>query len=114
MKIIDTINQVFLEEIIIVVPNNATGNTFIPHRYNSNKSEDLISCVANMTINDIRNNLIGKVSTMTIKNVRKNLIGCVTNLTINDVGGDLNRVNASDVQVQFAENPDRNTYTKTY
>ena len=39
------------------------------------------------------------------------LVDAVTNMTINDVGYELNAATASDAQVGFARNPEKNTHT---
>ena len=57
-----------------VEANNVTVDTFSPQRENSNNSDNskkLINAVANMTINDVRNDLVDKVGNLTINNVGK-------------------------------------------
>ena len=67
----------------------------------------MIDKLSNLTINnEVGNVLIEKVTNLTINKVVNYLINKVTNLTINYVRNDSNRMNASDVQVQFAVYPD--------
>ena len=54
-------------------------DTFSPKR---NKSEYLIDKVANLTINDVRNDLINKVANLIIQDTKNNLIGKSATLTI--------------------------------
>ena len=60
-------------------------------------------------VND--NYLINKFANLTIKTGNENnLIDKVANMTIKNVGNDLNREKASDVQVQFADGPSGKTH----
>ena len=83
VKIREAIDKVMLKE--KQEANNVTVDTFSTQ---INGSEDLIGGIANITINNIRNNLIS----------------CVINMTIKDAGNALIGGNASDIQVQFAGN----------
>ena len=60
-----------------------------------NESEDMLNKAANLTIN------VGN---------ENDIIKKVANMTINDVKYNLNQENASDVQVQFADDPARKTH----
>ena len=58
-----------------------------------------------------KNDIIDEVANLKINARNKNnLINEVVNMTINDVRNGLNWANASDVQVQFADDPDRKTH----
>ena len=95
----ESINQVILEE--QAKADNITVDTFSTHR---NKGEYLIDKVANLTINDVRNDMIEKVANLTITDVKNNLMNKVANLPINNIRRDSNRATVSDVQVQFTGN----------
>ena len=86
MNIREAIDQVMIEE--EAEANNATVDTLIPQRNESENSNDQINEVANLKIKDVENNLINKV----------------TKFRINDARDNSNEATASDVQVQFSEN----------
>ena len=79
---------------------------FSPYRNKSDNSKYIINEVADLTINDIRNNIINKVVNLKINNVGNNVINKVENLTINNIGNNSNKATTSDIQVQFLSNPD--------
>ena len=64
-------------------------DTFSPHK------------VANLAINDVRNDLIIKVANLTLNDVGNNPMNKVKNLTINNAGNYSNIANAIVVQVQL-------------
>ena len=111
MNIREEINQVILEERVIAEANNVTVDTFMgsPQR---NDSGDLNDKVEKLTINvGNKNNLIDKVANLKINARNENyLIDKLANMTINDVRNDLNRSNASEVQVQFVDDRDGKTH----
>ena len=77
-----------------------------------NDSGDLNDKVEKLTINvGNKNNLIDKVANLKINARNENyLIDKLANMTINDVRNDLNRSNASEVQVQFVDDRDGKTH----
>ena len=88
MNIREAIDQVMIEE--EAEANNATVDTLIPQRNESENSNDQINEVANLKIKDVENNLINKV----------------TKFRINDARDNSNEATASDVQVQFSRDSD--------
>ena len=75
-----------------------------------NESENIINELESLTINNVGNDMINKFASMTIDDSGNYLISCVTNMTINDARNDLNQANASDTQVQIADNPAGKTH----
>ena len=113
MNIREAINKVILEEHVIVESNNVTFDTFMVNPMR-NQSDNIINGVKILKTNNVRNDLIEKVVNIKIKVTRKYLIGCIENLTINDSGNNFNRENVSEIQVQFADDPDGKTHQNLF
>ena len=113
MNIREAINKVILEEHVIAESNNVTFDTFMVNPMR-NQSDNIINGVKILKTNNVRNDLIEKVVNIKIKVTRKYLIGCIENLTINDSGKNFNRENVSEIQVQFADDPDGKTHQNLF
>ena len=113
MNIREAINKVILEEHVIVESNNVTFDTFMVNPMR-NQSDNIINGVKILKTKNVGNDLIEKIVNITIKVTRKYLIGCIENLTINDSGNNFNRENVSEIQVQFADDPDGKTHQNLF